>query len=171
MKNSTDLNAESATATDVQIPQPQDPYAALVLPENSLLTAGSVAALKEQAASLHLPASLLQTWLEQEEIRLEQQAQQQASAKREQQQNWAQQTRAMLGEKWQEEVSHAVRAADRLGGPQLRQLLEETGLGNHPAMVRAFAQVGKRMAEDVFVNGAAETSQDKTFTQALYEKQ
>ena len=94
-----------------------------------------------------------------------------AQVQKEQRDVWVQQTQELLGDKWQEEVSRAVRAADVFGGVELRQLLEETGLGNHPAIVRTFAQVGKRIAEDISAAGAPGACADKTFTQALYGKQ
>ncbi len=168
MNEPTDLNASSVFANTDQTPQIQDPYAALVLPENSSLSADMLAALKQQAAQIKLPLPAVQKWVEQENNRLCQQAQQQAHAQQEQARLWAQETRALYGE---EEISRAVRAADAFGGPELRQLLEETGLGNHPAIVRTFAAVGKRIAEDISVAGSIETNADKTFTQALYAKQ
>ncbi len=171
MNEQPDLNASSESETSAQTPQIQDPYAALVLPENSSLTAQMFDELKQHAAAIKLPLQSAQKWVELEDKRLQQQAQEQAQTKRAQEQAWAQETQAMYGAAWQEEVSRAVRAADVFGGPELRQLLEETGLGNHPAIVRTFAAVGKRIAEDVSVGGTAgDVPSDKTFTQALYGK-
>lgn len=171
MSESTDLNASSALENTEQTPQLQDPYAALVLPENSSISANSLDEFKQQAAAIHLPLPALEKWIELENNRLQQEADKQQQAKQKQIREWAQETQKMYGKTWQEEVSRAVRAADEFGGKELRQLLEETGLGNHPAMVRAFAVVGKRMMEDISVTGAPGTSTDKTFTQALYGKQ
>ena len=168
MSEPTDLNASSASENADQTPQLQDPYAAIVLPENSFLSADMLAALKQQAAQIKLPLPVVQKWVEQENNRLDQQVKQQAHEKQEQVRVWAQETRALYDE---EEISRAVRAADAFGGPELRQLLEETGLGNHPAIVRTFAAVGKRIAEDISVVGTAQANTDKTFTQALYAKQ
>lgn len=168
MSEPTDLNASSASENTDQTPQLQDPYAAIVLPENSSLSADMLAALKQQAAQIKLPLPVVQKWVEQENNRLDQQVKQQAHEKQEQVRVWAQETRALYDE---EEISRAVRAADAFGGPELRQLLEETGLGNHPAIVRTFAAVGKRIAEDISVVGTAQANTDKTFTQALYAKQ
>ncbi len=168
MSEPTDLNASSVSENTDQTPQLQDPYAAIVLPENSFLSADMLAALKQQAAQIKLPLPVVQKWVEQENNRLDQQVKQQAHEKQEQVRVWAQETRALYDE---EEISRAVRAADAFGGPELRQLLEETGLGNHPAIVRTFAAVGKRIAEDISVVGTAQANTDKTFTQALYAKQ
>ena len=85
-----------------------------------------------------------------------------------QQSQWARQTQAFFGPRWQQEISLAVRAADAFGGPQLRALLEETGLGNHPVIVRTFNEIGKRISEDVSSGGSPSVPADKTFTEALY---
>ncbi len=170
----TDLHAPAvATETTVartQPAEPADPYAAVSLPENSLLGAEQLAAFKQTATEANLPAASLQKWLTLEETRLQTLAQHQREEKQRTLEQWASQTQAEWGPNWQEEVSRAVRAADVFGGPELRQLLEETGLGNHPAIVRTFAGIGKRMSEDVTPGGATHASADKTFTQALYGK-
>lgn len=171
MSEPTDLNASSASENREQTPQTQDPYAALVLPENSSISAHTLTLLKQQAAEIKLPLESLQKWVEQENNRLQQEREQRAQAEQEKVRKWAQETQKIYGASWQEEVSCAVRAADAFGGPELRQLLEDTGLGNHPVIVRTFAEVGKRMAEDVLVTGVPNASTDKTFTQALYGKQ
>ena len=81
---------------------------------------------------------------------------------------WAQETKDFYGPNWEESVSRAVRAADAFGGPALRELLEESGLGNHLVIVRTFDEIGKRLSEDSCAAGLANASGDKTFAQALY---
>ena len=95
-------------------------------------------------------------------------ARQTAKAQENQQAQWVQETQSFFGPQWQQEVSLAVRAADAFGGPELRALLEETGLGNHPVIVRTFNEIGKRISEDVSPGGNASAGADKTFTEALY---
>ena len=45
-------------------------------------------------------------------------------------------------------VEMAKRALTRYGTDEFRKALEETGLGNHPEVVRTFLRIGKAMAED-----------------------
>lgn len=166
MTETTDLNALPADENTPQPTQPQDPYAEVSLPENSSLSAADLDAFKQAALQVNLPAQTLQAWMALEENRL----QAAARAAQETQAQWAHQTQALFGPAWQEEVSKAVRAADAFGGPELRKLLEETGLGNHPVMVRTFHAVAKCVSEDVSPGGACHATADKTFTQALYGK-
>ena len=166
-ENITDLQASMEEKTSQMLPD-QDPYAAIMRAENSQLTEEDFASLKQAAFSVNLPADALAKWVSLEENRLAQAAEKQAEQTRAQQASWAAQTRESLGVHWQEEVSRAVRAADVFGGPELRQVLEETGLGNHPVIVRTFAEVAKRMREDISLGVSTSTPADKTFTQALY---
>lgn len=45
-------------------------------------------------------------------------------------------------------VQTAQRALARFGTPELKGLLNTTGLGNHPALVKMFVAVGKQIRED-----------------------
>ncbi len=72
-----------------------------------------------------------------------------------------------------EKVALAVKALDRYGNPGLRKILEESGLGDHPEMVRAFYRVGRDMAEDTIEGGAgAQPAADqRTAAEILYPNQ
>lgn len=59
------------------------------------------------------------------------------------------------GEKLTENLGVARKALDTFATPELRTLLETTGLGNHPEMLRLLYRAGKAISEDKFVGGAA----------------
>jgi hypothetical protein len=59
-----------------------------------------------------------------------------------------QQTIKELGPDYQKELSFAAKALNRFGTPELRKLMDDTGLGNHPLLVKAWVAIGKTMAED-----------------------
>lgn len=52
-----------------------------------------------------------------------------------------------------ESIGAAQKAMDKFGSPELKQYLEESGLGDHPELIRIFASVGKAMSEDGLVTG------------------
>lgn len=52
------------------------------------------------------------------------------------------------GDKLTENLSVAKKALDAFGSPELRTLLETTGLGDNPEIIRAFYRAGKAMSED-----------------------
>lgn len=59
------------------------------------------------------------------------------------------------GEKLAENLGTAKKALDAFATPELRTLLEESGLGNHPEVIRVFYRAGKAISEDRFVAGQA----------------
>lgn len=58
------------------------------------------------------------------------------------------------GDKLSETLATAKKAID-LGPPELKELLNASGLGNHPAVVRWAYSIGKALSEDRFVTGRA----------------
>lgn len=56
--------------------------------------------------------------------------------------------RTELGEAFDERVRAAEFAIEKLGGGDLREAINEAGLGTNPHLVKALAQVGMMMAED-----------------------
>ena len=57
------------------------------------------------------------------------------------------------GGRLNENLVLAARAIDAFGGNDLRSALDMTRAGSHPAIVRAFARIGRMIAEDGFVRG------------------
>jgi len=57
------------------------------------------------------------------------------------------------GERLSENLAVAKKAMDAFGSPELRTLLNESGLGNHPELIRVFYRAGKAISEDGFVPG------------------
>jgi hypothetical protein len=64
------------------------------------------------------------------------------------------------GNKLTENLAVARKALDTFGTPELRTLLNESGLGNHPEIIRAFYRAGKAISEDTFVGGKPSASND-----------
>ncbi len=61
---------------------------------------------------------------------------------------WKDSSIKLYGAKSQEEFAVAAQAINRFGTPELRAILNETGLGNHPELVKFFVQVGHAIKED-----------------------
>lgn len=49
----------------------------------------------------------------------------------------------------------ARKALDMFGSDELKEVLNSTGFGNHPAVIKAFYKIGKATGDDGFVTGAA----------------
>lgn len=59
------------------------------------------------------------------------------------------------GDKLDENLGIARKALETFGTPELRDVLNASGLGNHPEVIKAFVKAGKAISEDKFVAGAA----------------
>lgn len=57
------------------------------------------------------------------------------------------------GDKFDENLAVARRALDEFGSPELKDVLNASGLGNHPAVVKAFYNAGKKISTDRMVTG------------------
>lgn len=57
------------------------------------------------------------------------------------------------GEKFNENVATAREAVKTFGSDELTDMLNTTGLGDHPAVVKFFYKVGKAMKDDSIVHG------------------
>ncbi len=57
---------------------------------------------------------------------------------------------------------------EKFGTPELRTLLETSGLGDHPEIIRWAHRVGKAMSEDGFVAGRGGNEAGKRTPQSLY---
>jgi len=72
------------------------------------------------------------------------------------------------GEKFDENIKLAQAAVNKFGTPELKQLLEDYGVGNHPEMVRFMVKVGKLTAEDVPGNEAGVSRNNSDRVSLLY---
>ena len=80
----------------------------------------------------------------------------------EQQKSWVEQAKADTeygNDKFDESISVAVKARDNFGTSEFNEMLDSSGLGNHPEMIRFLHRVGKAISEDSVVVGGTTTSQ------------
>lgn len=67
---------------------------------------------------------------------------------------WAEESKSdpeFGGQKFQENLAIANKALKQFGSPELTELLNKTGLGNHKEMIRLLSRVGSAISEDGFV--------------------
>ncbi len=74
------------------------------------------------------------------------------------------------GDKLHASLASASRAIDRLGVPGLREALNLTGAGNHPAVVKAFVRLGQMVSEDRFLPGKdAAPAASRSLAEVIYD--
>lgn len=73
------------------------------------------------------------------------------------------------GDNLQQNLSVARKAIDTFGSPELKALLNKTGMGNHPEVVRFAFKAGKAISEDGFVQAGSRTpTPDASLEKRLY---
>lgn len=84
---------------------------------------------------------------------------------------WAESTRTdkeIGGDKMAENLAVAKRGLEAYGSPALNALLRESGIGNHPEVIRAFIKIGKTVSNDSVVKGGISASSSKSAADILY---
>jgi len=74
----------------------------------------------------------------------------------EQQKTWVEEAKSdpeFGGEKFDQNVAVAVKARDSFGNPEFSEMLDVSGLGNHPEMIRFLNRVGRAISEEKVVVG------------------
>lgn len=74
------------------------------------------------------------------------------------------------GDAFDANLGVARKAIETFGSKELTELLDASGFGNHPAVIRAFWKAGKAISEGNFLNSGARTATPggKTDAQVLY---
>lgn len=74
------------------------------------------------------------------------------------------------GDNFEKSVKIAQNAINKFGTPELKQLLEDHGMGNHPEMIRFMVRVGQTLKEDVPGASGAPSSPAADRVSLLYPK-
>ena len=75
---------------------------------------------------------------------------------------WKQQTQGdpeIGGPALTENLAFSAKAIERFGGDDLKKILSDSGLGNHPVLVKVFSKIGRSIGEDKVV--ASETGAEQ----------
>lgn len=118
----------------------------------------TIAAYSEVARELGLSQEAAQKLLDRMGPQMAQRQEAQIQAVRNEWTKAATSDKEFGGEKLSENLSVAKKALDAFGTPELRDLLNTSGLGNHPEVIRLFFRAGKAISEDRFVGGSATTA-------------
>ena len=72
------------------------------------------------------------------------------------------------GQQFQENMKHVATAMKQFGSPELRDLLNESGLGDNPELIRFFYRVGKLAGEGEFHTGTGGSAGERDAARTLY---
>lgn len=139
----------------------------LKLPENALIDAASVEGIASFAKERGLSQEQAQALLERENAT----AVNQQTMLKEQSQQWVKEVLAdkeIGGANAKQNVALAHRVIERFASPILVQQLRDTGLGNHPELLRVFVNIGKLMSDDQLVMGSGAPKVERSTAEIFY---
>lgn len=151
----TDDNADGVTPseeTDLSSQTPPDTYADFVMPEGVELDSALLTEATPLFKELGLNQDQAQKLVDFQAKQAKASSESQVDAFNQLMNDWQEQSKndkEFGGDKFEENVGIARSAIDKFGTPELKQLLEEHGVGNHPEVIRFMVKVGKLTAEDV----------------------
>ena len=146
---STDAGAQGTKTTEPVVPESYD----LKMPEGVQLDSAAAEEFTTIAKELKLDQAAAQKLAD---IGAKM-ATRQAEAHAQLVETWTEQVKTdkeIGGDKLDENLGVARKAIDTFGSPELKALLNSTGLGNHPEFVKLAFKVGKAISEDRFVTGS-----------------
>ena len=126
----------------------------LKLADGSLLNAAHVEGLAAFAKEKKLTQEMAQSVLDREHKAVAtfvEKQQQELAQKPETWLNDAKADKEIGGEGFGENTELAKRVLAKFGSDTFKKVLNETGLGNHPELLRVFVRIGKAMSEDTLV--------------------
>ena len=71
-----------------------------------------------------------------------------------------QELRQEWGQEYDVNMTLANRAIDQIGGEELINLFEQSGMGRNPIVVKAFAKIGKAISEEAGLDTQQQTGED-----------
>lgn len=138
-------------------PKPGAPekYEAYKVPEGVTLDPKAVESFNALAKELNLSQEHAQKLVDFQTSAIQAAKDQLDQNFKEQQKQWADETRKALGADADKELAFAALARDKFApeNSELRIILQKTGLDSNPAIVKHFITIGKAISEDAFVPG------------------
>lgn len=150
--DNTDGEAATGEETDLSSQTPPDTYADFVMPEGVELDSALLTEATLLFKELGLNQDQAQKLVDFQAKQAKASSESQVDAFNQLMNDWQEQSKndkEFGGDKFEENVGIARSAIDKFGTPELKQLLEEHGVGNHPEVIRFMVKVGKLTAEDV----------------------
>lgn len=146
----------------------------LSLPEGSLLTQADVDSLKEYAKSKGLSAELAREILQRQSDSVKSFYESQVAKMEELRKIWYDETMKddeIGGKNSKVSIETAKRTFDKYATPAIKKMLDESGFGNHPEVIRIFKRIGddlKIMNDTVVLGDNSRTKRTKTNAEVFY---
>lgn len=161
--------AEPAEATPAAVVEGAPEKYEFKAPEGKSYDANFLTAFEASAKEANLTQDVAQKMLEAMSPKIAERQTEQIAAIN---QGWLDSSRSdkeFGGDALEQNLGIAKKALDKFGSPELNKLLAQTGLGNHPEVIRTFYKMGQQIKEDTFVSGSAPAARSASVASVLYD--
>lgn len=159
-----EADAKAKTDADAKLTGAPETYEDFSLPEGMEMDADVLGEFKNLAKELNIPQAKAQQLIDFQSQLATKQAEQYQAAVTKQAQDWAASIKSdpeVGGENYEKSVASAVKVIQSFGDPALTELLNTSGLGNHPALFKFCHRISAAISEDKFVLPGSQTNTPK----------
>ena len=165
---------EDGKPKDAATDKPQgapEAYTDFTLPEGMEMDAGVLGEFTGLAKELNIPQESAQKLIDLQAKIATQQAEAYQAAVLKQGEQWAAAVKndpELGGENYDKSVASAVKVIQAFGDDGLRDLLNSTGLGNHPALFKFCHRLSQSISEDKFVLPGGQTTTGRKSNEEVF---
>jgi len=170
-ENSTPAEPDAAAVEAGKDDASSESYADFVLPEGMELDGTLLEEATPMFKELGLTQEQAQKLVDFQAKQVQAREQAQGDAFNQLMDDWKKQSlgdKEFGGDKFEQSIGVARSALDKFGTPELKTLLEEHGVGNHPEVIRFMVKVGQLTREDNPGAGAQAPSEKRDRASILY---
>ncbi|MBV4480519.1 hypothetical protein [Pseudomonas khavaziana] len=142
-------------------------YEDFTLPEGMEMDVEILGEFKNLAKELNIPQAKAQQLIDFQSQLANKQAEAYQAAVTKQAQDWAAEIKndpEIGGENYEKSVASAIKVIQSFGDPALTELLNTSGLGNHPSLFKFCHRISAAISEDKFVMPGSQTNAPKEMT-------
>ncbi|MGP5352520.1 hypothetical protein [Pseudomonas helleri] len=142
-------------------------YEDFTLPEGMEMDVEILGEFKNLAKELNIPQAKAQQLIDFQSQLASKQAEAYQTAVTKQAQDWAAEIKndpEIGGENYDKSVASAIKVIQAFGDPALTELLNDSGLGNNPALFRFCHRISAAISEDKFVMPGSQSNAPKEMT-------
>lgn len=142
-------------------------------PEDSLLTDADMERIESYAKDQGLSKEAADKLVETQAELLKEAQERQAEEYKELTERWkndALNDKEIGGDNLKRNIELSKRALEKFAKPEFIEMIDESGYGNHPELIRTFMRIGKAMSDDQFIHPGAQASGEKTLEDIFYGK-
>ncbi|WP_095110434.1 peptidase [Pseudomonas sp. Irchel 3E20] len=162
-KSKTDAEAKSAGAPEA--------YTDFTLADGVEMDAGTLDSFKGLAKELNISQESAQKLIDLQSALATKQVEDMQAAVVKQSQDWAAEVKSdpeLGGANYDKSVASAVKVIQAFGDPQLSELLNASGLGNHPALFKFCHRISGAISEDKFVLPGSQTGAERKSNEEVF---